>query len=178
VTTERDRAVGWHAEIERKFLLARVPDHVHRHESVEIEQGWLSGAHPVRLRRERSATGVRLLRTEKRGHGAARIEREAELAPDEFDVLWPATAARRVSKRRWRVTVGAFCWEIDDFRDRTLALAEVELPAIDIPLTLPDWLAPCVVREVTDDPDYLNVNLAVEAASSPRVPTRVRASLR
>ena len=160
MTSEREPDGGWHPEIERKFLLDGLPECLSEHAPVEIEQGWLPGERRIRLRRESSAGGVRLLRTEKRGFGADRIEREGELAAAEFDALWPATAARRIYKRRWRVPVGALCWEIDEFHDRTLALAEVELPAADTPVSLPDWLAPHVVREVTDDPAYLNSNLA------------------
>jgi len=46
------------------------------------------------------------------------------------------------------------------FEDRDLLLAEVELPSTYTQLTLPDWLAPHVVREVTNEPDYVNLNLA------------------
>lgn len=173
MTTGAELDGGWHPEIERKFLLDRVPELLRDHAHVEIDQGWLPGDPPVRLRRESSTTGVRLLRTEKRGYGVDRIEREGELARAEFEALWPGTAERRVRKRRWRVPVGTLCWEIDEFRDRTLALAEVELPAADTPISLPDWLAPHVVREVTDDPAYLNFNL-----SRPAAPTRGRAARR
>jgi adenylate cyclase len=158
-----DRAVaaGWHPEIERKFLLDRVPDAARAHEPVEIEQGWLdTGPEPVRLRCERSKGGVRYLRTAKRGRGAERVEREEEISEASFEVAWPRTRGRRVRKRRWRIPEGALCWEVDEFRERELALAEVELPAADFPLELPSWLAERVVREVTDEPSYLNVNLA------------------
>ncbi len=44
---------GWHPEIERKFLLDRIPDAARAHEPVEIEQGWLAGGdRPLRLRSE------------------------------------------------------------------------------------------------------------------------------
>ena len=156
-----DSGSGWHPEIERKFLLRAVPECLRDRACVEIEQGWLSaGDEPIRLRREASEDGERWLRTEKRGRGVERIEREAEILREQFDALWPETAPRRVRKRRWRVNVGALCWEIDEFQDRSLALAEVELPAADTPLSLPGWLAPQVVREVTDEPEYLNVRLA------------------
>jgi len=155
---------SWHPEIERKWLLDGVPERLRELAPVEIEQGWLPGDPPIRLRRERSAGAVRLLRTEKRGFGANRIEREEDLVATEFDALWPETAAQRIYKWRWRVPVGALCWEIDEFRDRTLVLAEVELPAADTSVSLPDWLAPHVVSEVTDDRAYLNFNLALSAA--------------
>jgi CYTH domain-containing protein len=51
-------------------------------------------------------------------------------------------------------------WEIDRFVDRDLVLAEVELPAADTPITFPAWLEPHIVREVTGEAGYVNVNLA------------------
>jgi len=51
-------------------------------------------------------------------------------------------------------------WEVDEFTDRDLWLAEVELPSADHEAKPPDWLAPHIVREVTNEPEYLNINLA------------------
>jgi CYTH domain-containing protein len=38
-------------------------------------------------------------------------------------------------------------------------LAEVELPAADFPLTLPEWVG----AEVTGQPQYYNHNMGIEA---------------
>jgi CYTH domain-containing protein len=77
-----------------------------------------------------------------------------------FESMWPLTAAARVEKVRHAVPDGALTWEIDVFLDRHLLLAEVELPSEDAEVQLPEWLAPCVEREVTGDPAYVNANLA------------------
>jgi adenylate cyclase len=90
-----------------------------------------------------------------------RLELEEAISPELLAVLWPLTEGRRVSKRRWRVPEGELCWEIDEFTDRELVLAEVELPTADHPVVFPSWLAPLVVREVTHEPAYLNLNRAV-----------------
>jgi adenylate cyclase len=58
------------------------------------------------------------------------------------------------------VAEGSLVWEIDVFSDRDLVLAEIELPADDTAVNLPPWLAPHVVREVTDEAAYVNLNLA------------------
>ena len=55
-------------------------------------------------------------------------------------------------------------WEIDEFPDRNLVMAEVELPSPSTEVTAPDWLRPHVVREVTDDPAYTNYRLATESS--------------
>jgi CHAD domain-containing protein/CYTH domain-containing protein len=153
-------------EVERKFLLRRLPPIDPTARVLEIEQGYLPGERLVeRLRRVRSSDGVELVRTLKTGAGLARLEIEEPLAPDLFERLWPLTEGRRVHKRRYRIADGELAWEIDEFLDRDLVLAEVELVGRPHDVTLPAWLAPLVEREVTEDEAYSNVHLAVMGAA-------------
>jgi len=46
---------------------------------------------------------------------------------------------------------GELVWEIDEFLDRPLWLAEIELPSADTEVRVPEWLAEYVVREVTGE---------------------------
>ena len=55
---------------------------------------------------------------------------------------------------------GALTWEIDQFLDRDLVLAEVELLDRATAVELPTWLKSYVVREVTEDPAFVNLQLA------------------
>ena len=104
--------------------------------------------------------GTRWYRTVKLGSGVARQEIE-ELMPESlFDALWPLTEGRRVSKRRYRIPDGALVWEIDEFTDRELVLAEVELSRVDEVPAVPEWLANYLTMDVTEEPVYLNINLA------------------
>jgi adenylate cyclase len=96
----------------------------------------------------------------KAGAGVSRTELEDETTQHVFDTMWPLTEGRRVHKRRYAVADGPHVWEIDEFTDRDLVLAEVELPDADTIVEPPEWLAPYVVREVTGEPEYLNLNLA------------------
>jgi CHAD domain-containing protein/CYTH domain-containing protein len=156
---------GAHTEIERRYLLSGLPALPADAESIEIAQGYLgTGSVPERLRRARSAGDVRYYRTVKIGRGAARIELEQAISAEEFERLWPGTHGCRVYKRRHRVPAAQGCWEIDEFTDRTLVLAELELPDTDTEPELPDWLAPAVLHEVTDDPSYTNLSLARRGA--------------
>jgi CHAD domain-containing protein/CYTH domain-containing protein len=149
-----------HMEIERKYLLRDLPP-LEGAESDEIVQGWLPGD-SVRERLRRVDTGgtTRFYRTIKSGSGIARMELEDETDAKLFETLWPLTAGRRVRKRRHKVREGDRLWEIDEFLDRELVLAEVELPSVDAAVVLPDWLRPHVVREVTSESEYKNENLA------------------
>jgi CHAD domain-containing protein/CYTH domain-containing protein len=148
-------------EIERKFLLSRLPEAAEGAERVDIDQGYLPGERiRERIRRTRNGQDTRWFRTLKLGTGLVRQETEEETTEAVFEAMWPLTEGRRVQKRRYHIPDGELVWEVDQFDDRNLVLAEVELPSEDHVATPPEWLAPCIVREVTDDPDYQNVNLA------------------
>lgn len=148
-------------EIERKFLLQRLPRIPAGAEVLRIDQGWLPGERLIeRVRRVRGDDRTRWYRTVKTGAGLQRHEIEEETTEDVFRALWRLTRGRRVSKRRFRVTAGPLTWEIDRFTGHQLVLAEVELPTPDTPSEPPDWLRDCIVREVTGEPQYYNINLA------------------
>ena len=150
-------------ETERKYLLRAMPDAARQAPAREIDQGYLPGERLVeRLRRVRGDGDDRFYRTVKIGAGVRRIELEERTTPELFEALWSLTSGRRVQKRRYLVADGPLTWEIDEFTDRELVLAEIELPdgADADAVTLPTWLEPFVVRDVTDDPEYVNSRLA------------------
>jgi len=150
-------------EIERKYLLRglpKLPEDAERR-TLEIEQGYIPGERVrERIRRVRENGRGKWYRTVKLGLGLERLEFEDETTAEIFDALWPLTAGHRIRKRRHVVPSGNLAWEIDEFQDRDLVLAEVELPSAEMPVTVPDWLAPQVVREVTGEVAYQNSALA------------------
>ncbi len=148
-------------EIEHTYLLTGLPPELREAGSVEIHQGWLPGtALQERLRAVCGPDGEHYYRCVKAGPGLERLELEEETTKDLFEVLWPLTDGKRVDKRRYQRLEGNLTWDVDEYRDRDLILAEVEVPAARKRVPLPAWLRPLVVREVTGDPQYLNVNLA------------------
>lgn len=154
-------------EIERKYLLRDCPPEAATASATLIEQGWLPGdVLRERLRRAIADDGsVRHTRTIKLGPIGARIEIEEDTDAVLFAALWPLTASARIRKRRFTIPDGPHVWEIDVFLDRNLVIAEVELAQItDVP-TLPSWLTPYVVRDVSSDPAYLNSVMARAEAS-------------
>ncbi len=157
-------------EIERKFLLQSAPPHALAVPGIRIAQGWLPGEQlRERLRRSVHPDGrVEWTRTVKMGTGVSRIEIEEQTEPLLFESLWPLTSHARVEKVRHTVADGAYTWEIDVFLDRELVLAEVELPSSDTLVTLPDWLAPYLTRDVTGDAAYVNANLATDRSRTAR----------
>ena len=152
---------GGDCEIERKYLLSALPPLAAAHEVEEIEQGYLPGERVVeRLRHVRMNGTERYLRTVKSGTGVSRLELEESIDPAMFARLWPLTDGRRLRKRRYRVPEGDRVWEVDEYLDRELVVAEIELAAEHEDVHPPAWLAPLMVREVTDDVSYSNRALA------------------
>ena len=129
------------SEVERVYLLDRLPKLPATAVRVRIEQGYLPDAQNAgatggdemtegRLRRRVDPDGsVHLTHTIKRGEGLVRSEAERTITEAQFETHWPRTAGRRLSKTRHRVPAGPLVWEIDDFDDLDLVLAEVELPS-------------------------------------------------
>ncbi len=148
-------------EIERKYLLRGMPQSMPEAKIKEITQGYLPGTRLIeRLRRVRSEWMERFFRTVKSGTGMVRTELEEECTRDVFEALWPLTEGRRVEKRRHVVADGSLYWEIDEFTDRELVLAEIELPSADITADFPAWLLSMVERDVTGEGAYVNSSLA------------------
>jgi CHAD domain-containing protein/CYTH domain-containing protein len=148
-------------EIERRFLLKGLPDTMPGSTAVVIEQGYLPGERLVeRLRAVEVGRQRSYLRTVKVGAGLVRTELEEETTAEVFRAMWPLTKGKRLTKRRHRVPDDSLTWDIDEFTDRELVLAEVELPSAETPVEIPAWLEPWVEREVTGEVAYLNSTLA------------------
>lgn len=148
-----------HREIERKFLVHKLPEDLARYPSSEMSQGYLVSTDDglqVRLRKKREHYSL----TYKRGLGNVREEREVSLTPEQFATLWPATEGKRLSKTRYEIPFGDRVVEIDLYggKHEGLVVAEVEFDDEEsaISFQLPDWLG----DDVTGDPRYSNQLLA------------------
>jgi adenylate cyclase len=148
-------------EIERKFLLKRLPEKLKQARRCVIAQGYLAaepGGRHVRLRKKGKTASL----TFKVGRGAHREEREIKLGPKQFTALWPATVGRRLYKLRYEMPWKNFLIEIDIYRrkHKGLVVAEVEFPDRTAcrKFKAPAWFG----REVTGNKRYSNVRLATE----------------
>jgi CYTH domain-containing protein len=148
-------------EIERKFLIRRLPVQILRSRHFPIAQGYLANeprSRHVRLRKKAKTASL----TFKVGRGSSREEREIRLSPKQFAMLWPATRGRRLHKTRYEIPWKNLKIEIDIYHGRNhgLMVAEVEFPnrASCRRFKPPRWFA----REITGEKRYSNVRLARE----------------
>ena len=150
-------------EIERKFLVDRLPSGLD--EGERIEQGYLAVGDDgveVRLRRR----GDQTVLTVKSGPGMQRTEEEFAIDERRFGSLWPLTEGRRVTKTRHLLPLDAGATaELDVYEGahQGLLTAEVEFPSLEASEAFdpPAWLG----REVTGDRRYANQALALEGRS-------------
>ena len=147
-------------EIERKFLVERLPQDMQTQTSKKIIQGYLAitedGAE-IRLRKIEDG----LFQTVKSGKGLTRHEVETELTKNQFDTFWPLTEGRRVEKRRYAIPYNDWVIELDIYESvlKGLVTAEVEFISKEDAeaFTPPEWMGP----EVTQNERYKNRNLAL-----------------
>jgi CYTH domain-containing protein len=146
-------------EIERKFLVRKLPDDLTSYPSAEIAQGYLvSRDDGLQVRLRKSSEKYSL--TFKRGIGHVREEREIELTAEQFKELWPATEGKRLVKTRSEIPLGDHVVEIDVYHEKHegLIVAEVEFAEEEAARIFqpPAWLG----DDVTGDPRYSNQLLA------------------
>jgi adenylate cyclase len=145
-------------EIERKFLVDRLPDGLG--EGEPIEQGYLAiGDDGVEVRVRRRGDTMTL--TIKSGPGMQRTEEEMEVDARRFESLWPLTEGRRVTKTRHVMELGdGLAAEVDVYSGAHdgLLTAEIEFESVEQSDSFrpPEWLG----REVTGDRSYANQALA------------------
>jgi adenylate cyclase len=148
-----------HREIERKFLVRKLPEDLARYPSTELAQGYLVSTDDglqVRLRKKSGQYSL----TYKKGLGRVREEREVALTAEQFASLWPATEGKRLIKTRYDIPFGDRVVEIDIYGGKHdgLVVAEVEFENEEsaIHFQPPEWLG----DDVTGDPRYSNQLLA------------------
>lgn len=151
-------------EIERKFLVATLPDLAGARKS-SLRQGYLTvpeDSVEVRLRQ----TDETFILCVKSGEGIVRGEREVEISEAQFAMLWPQTEGRRVEKTRWTGKLeGGLTYELDIFGGdlAPLVMVEVEFQseAEAHQFEAPEWFG----RDVSTDKRFGNKSLALTGAS-------------
>ena len=147
-------------EIERKFLVAELPQEAAGWRWTPVRQGYLALEEGVEVRLR--VKGGRCFETVKTGSGLVRGELEVELEAAQLEALWPATEGRRLEKERAEVPWGGVVLEVDRYAGvhAGLLVAEVELPTVEAAAAFvpPPWFG----AEVTGDARYANRRLAVD----------------
>lgn len=142
-------------EIERKFLISKMPENIERYDYHIITQGYLCNNPVVRVRREDD----RYYMTYKGSGLMVREEYNLPLTKEAFDTLVAKSEGNIISKKRVIIPYKNHTIELDIFDEpiAPLVMAEVEFDSEEEALAFekPDWFD----KEVTQDPAYHNVNM-------------------
>ena len=144
-------------EIERKYLIQRLPEDYETYPHTEMEQGYLCTSPVVRIRKD----GDNYTLTYKGCGLMVREEYNLPLTKEAYEHLRPKTDGNLIHKIRYRIPLGeTYTIELDIFLDSLapLMLAEVEFPTEEeancfLP---PDWFG----KDVTFQTDYHNSTLS------------------
>lgn len=143
-------------EIERKFLIKGEAWRALA-QGTMYRQGYLNSA-KERTVRVRTVGDKAFLTIKGITVGATRAEYEYEIPFGDCNALLDNLAEKPlIEKKRYKIKMAEFTWEIDEFfgDNQGLIVAEIELLSEDQAFDKPDWVG----EEVTGDPRYFNSNL-------------------
>ena len=146
-------------EIERKFLISKenLPADLNSYPHHRLEQGYLSTAPVVRIRKEDDNYYL----TYKSKGLMTREEYNLPLNKEAYEHLIKKADGNIITKKRYEIPDGnGYTIELDIFEGLFTGtiLAEVEFPTIEAAnsYTAPSWF----IDDVTNDPAYHNSNMS------------------
>lgn len=155
-------------ELERRFLVERLPATLDRESYERLEDLFVEGAH-LRLRRVRRPTGELIVA--KLGHKIPDPDAPDDprrrlmttiYLPEHEAAALAALHGVRATKRRYKLTEQGATFSVDVWESphaaRGTIVAEVEAPTLEVlcRIETPSW----ALREVTSDPDFTAIALA------------------
>ncbi|MBO4628225.1 MAG: CYTH domain-containing protein [Lachnospiraceae bacterium] len=152
-------------EIERKFLVTKLPDNLAEYPHAELSQGYLaSKGTTVRIRRADDRYYLTIKKkpdaSQDSKDALVNIEIEEEIPAELFERLSKYVETPLLRKTRYRIPHLSYVAELDLYHGvlEGLATAEIEFPNLsEAKLSdLPEWFG----REVTGDRRYRNSELA------------------
>ncbi len=142
-------------EIERKFLLDKIPTQLSEVDKKIIEQGYISTDPVIRIRRSND----KYILTIKGDGLMAREEFELFISKEQYENLKNKIEHNLIKKTRYIFKEDGYTYEVDEFDEHLsgLLLAEVEFASMEEAesFTPPDWLG----KDVSGENTYHNSNL-------------------
>jgi len=160
-------------EIERRFLLYPcnikkfLQKNGFKYESVKMEQFYIVSENlkdgVVRFRKE----GKKYLKTVKRGEGLCKEEYESVISKKEFEKALFLKRGKIIKKRRYKVKVDGYIYEIDEFKGflKDLIILETEFEKVEEAkdFKLKEVFQKIVIKEITDKKEFSNKALSLSS---------------
>ena len=158
-----------HLEIERKFLMRRLPVDLlakRKHEIIEISQYYFNiGGIWQRFRIATNNKVTKYIHTIKKSISPGIYEEdEKQISKEAFMDIFAKhkTKHKYIHKKRYIVKHKGLKFEIDMYKDLQLVVLEVELPRIDLCFDYPKGLKEEIVWELTGIKQFSNLSLALD----------------
>ena len=145
-------------EIERKYLIRRLPENLSQYQCKKIAQGYICTNPVVRIRKSDDAYYLTY-----KGKGLmAREEYNLPLTQEGYEHMLPKIDGRLIEKSRYLIPLeGKLTAELDIFEGdlAPLIIVEVEFDSLDAANSFipPEWFG----EDVTESRKYHNSNLAL-----------------
>lgn len=149
---------GEHFEIERKFLLKRVPLVKTMNEILFIEQFYGND----RCRSIRSGNSIKYILQNKRQlrPGVYAERPPKKISRNKYMTAWK-NKKKALNKIRYvKRDKNGLVWEIDEFVGMNLVIAEVELPKENYKLKIPPFIKKELIMEVTKFDQFRSSHIA------------------
>jgi adenylate cyclase len=140
-------------EIERKFIVINDNWRADADLGFMCKQGYFF--HPNMTIRIRHIADEGFITFKSKVAGMTRKEYEYAI-PKEEAIQLLEDCDSIIVKTRHMIRVGDDNWVVDDFEKDSLVLAEIELTSETDTFAIPSWVG----KEVTDDSNYYNANIA------------------
>ena len=146
-------------EIERKFLVDRLPEDLDKCECRSIRQGYISTDPTIRLR-QCDDEYILTVKGAAHNNGLDRTEFELPLTEAQFLKLWEKTETGAIVKKRYLVPLeNGLTAELDIYEEKLAGFMNVEVEFSSLKQAVlfdaPNWFG----AEVTEDRRYSNASL-------------------
>ena len=153
-------------EIEKKFKIKAMPDHLEQYKCREIEQAYLNFSPVVWVSRD-VLDGAEKYELTYEGSGMlSHPEFNLPLDQASYDNLLKKHDGLVIRKKRYMIPLSPYMIELDVFLEELqgLVIAEVEFPTVEeeISFVPPEWFG----EEVTESGEYSNARLAKKHCKS------------
>ena len=148
-------------EIERKFLIKKLPENLEAYPVRHLEQGYLCTAPVVRIRRDNDKYELTY-----KGKGCMiREEHNLPLTKEAYEHLREKIDGRLIVKKRYMIPLEKYTVELDVFEGdlAPLLLAEVEFASEEeaMAFTPPEWFAEDVTYSKLYHNSFLKLHLSI-----------------
>lgn len=154
-------------EIEKKFLVDRIPDNLEAFDKWEIEQAYLCAKPTIRVRKKNDEYILTYKMKQKDAPENVRVNEEVELplTKEAYEILASKREGKIVKKVRYLIPLDtSHTIELDVFKDflEGLVVAEVEFASVDEAegFVAPEWFG----DDVSGDKSYSNWSLSQSGA--------------